>query len=182
MKNGKIFGKINIIDLLVVLIVAVIAVAVALKMTGRLGSARVEVGTNFTYTVKAEKIEPEVYESIKGYIEAAQAAGKPGDQLMANGELLPGYITSVTANPRPTSAAVATSNGVVAVTTGQDDTLDLVFEVQAYTGNNIKTDLGTQEVRVGKQHIIKTTHFELPYGTILTVCRLSILPPAWPMR
>ncbi len=168
MKNGKVFGKINIIDLLVILIVAVVAVAVALKMTGRLGAARVDVGTNFIYTVKAEMIEPQVYESIKGYIETAQAAGQPGDQLMANGELLPGFITSVTATPRPDEAAVTTSNGVVSVTTGQDDKLDLVFEVQAYTGNNIKTNLGSQEVRVGKNHIIKTTHFELPYGTILT--------------
>lgn len=168
MKNGKVFGKINIIDLLVILIVIVAAVAVALKMTGHFGPARVDVGTDFTYTVKAESIDPEVYESIKGYIEAAQAKGKPGDQLMANGELLPGYITSVTATPRPDNAALTTSNGVVSVTTGQTGRLDLVFEVQAHTGNNIKTDLGTQEVRVGKQHIIKTTHFELPYGTILT--------------
>lgn len=167
MKNGKVFGKINIIDLLVILVVIVAAVAVGLKMTGRFGAAVVETGTNIRYTVKAEAIDPEVYESVKGYIEAAQKAGLPGDQLMANGELLPGYITSVTAEPRPDSAAVTTSNGVISVTTGQGEKVDLTFEVQAYVSNNVKTNVGTQEVRAGKSHIIKTTHFELSYGMIL---------------
>lgn len=170
MKNGKVFGKINIIDLLVILVVIVAAVAVGLKMTGNFGTTVVENGTNIHYTVKAEAIDPEVYESIKGYIEAAKAAGMPGDQLMANGELVSGYITSVTAEPRPGNAAVTTSNGVISVTTGQAEKVDLTFEVDAYVSNNIKTNVGTQEVRAGKSHIIKTTHFELAYGVIMD-CR-----------
>ncbi len=168
MKNGKVFGKINIIDLLVILVVIVAAVAVALKMTGRLGPARVDVGTNITFTMKAENIDEEVYESIKGYIAAAQAAGAPGDQFMANGELLPGYITGVTATPRPETATLSTISGNTTLTLGQAGKVDLVFEAQAYVASNIKTELGTQEIRAGKSHIIKTTHFELPYGTILT--------------
>lgn len=39
MKDGKLFGKINIIDLLVAIIVVAAVGAVALKMSGRLGPA-----------------------------------------------------------------------------------------------------------------------------------------------
>jgi len=38
MKDGKVFGKINLIDLLVILVALAAVVAVGLKMTGHLGS------------------------------------------------------------------------------------------------------------------------------------------------
>ncbi len=50
-KNGKLFGKINLIDLLVALIAVAVVAAVALKMTGHLGAAVAKPGTNITYTV-----------------------------------------------------------------------------------------------------------------------------------
>lgn len=165
-KNGKLFGKINIIDLLVLILAVGVVIAVALKVTGRAGPARVESGTNITYTVKAENIEREVYERVAEYIEAAKAVGDPGDRLMASGELLPGYVTSVTATPRSDEAVVQTSGGTITLTAGQPDRVDLTFEVQAYVANNVKTELGTQEVRTGKSHILKTTHFEFAYALI----------------
>lgn len=169
MKDGKVFGKLNVIDLLVIIIAIIIVVAVALKVTGRAGAARTETGTSIRYTVKAEGIDRKVYESIENYIAAAKAAGKPGDQLMASGELLNGYVTSVTATPKANEATVSTSTGSVYFTAGRDDLVDLTFEVEGYVANNIKTELGTQEVRAGKGHILKTTHFELSYATILSV-------------
>lgn len=166
-KNGKLFGKINIIDLLVLILAVGIVIAVALKMTGRAGPARVEKGTSIFYTVAVENIDNEVYENIARYIDEAKANGAPGDQLMASGEMLNGYVTSVTATPRSDEAQVLTSTGGVTVQAGQKNRVDLVFEVQAYVANNVKTELGTQEVRVGKNHIVKTTHFELQYGVVL---------------
>lgn len=170
MKDGKLFGKINIIDLIVILIAIAAVVVVALKKTGRLGEVNAPTGTSIFYTVQVENIPPEVYESAKEYIAQGQAQGKPGDQLMASGELLNGYVTNVTAKAHPGEAEVRTSTGITTVQAGYQDRLDLVFEVQAYVDNNVKTELGTQEVRAGKTHIVKTTHFELQYGTILT-CR-----------
>ncbi len=167
-KNGKLFGKINIIDLLVLVIAIVVVAAVALKMTGRMGPAKVEVGTAITYTVKVERVDQVTYENIQAYIAAAQAAGDPGDRLMANGELLSAYVTSVTATPRSDQAEVSTSAGVVTIQAGEEDLVDLVFTIEGNVANNVKTELGTQEVRAGKSHIVKTTHFELAYGTILT--------------
>lgn len=168
MKDGKVFGKINIIDLLVLAAAIIIVAAVALKLTGRAGAARTETGTGIHYTTKVENVDPEVYQNIVAYIDAAKAAGQPGDQLMASGELLSGYVTGVTAAPHPNEAMVSTSIGGLSIYFGQNDLLDLIFTVEAYVANSVKTELGTQEIRVGKTHIVKTTHFELPYGTVLS--------------
>ena len=167
MKNGKLFGKINLIDLLVAVAAILIVGAVALKVTGNANPARVDVGTTIHYTAKAEGIDPLVYEDIKKYIEAGKAAGFPGDQLMANGELVNGYVTGVTATPHKIEATVYTTGGM-SVVGGRDDLVDLVFDIEAVVSSNIKTDVGTQEVRSGKPHIVKTTHFELQYCSILT--------------
>ena len=140
MKDGKLFGKINIIDLLVAIIVVAAVGAVALKMSGRLGPAVVEVGTDITYTVRVKGVEKEVYEDVLEFIDAAKEAGYEGDQLMSNGTLLSAYVTDAIAVPHEAKAVIS----------------------------SIKTELGSQEVRVGKTHIVKTTHFELNGGIVLT--------------
>lgn len=169
MKDGKIFGKINLIDLLVLVVALAAVVAVGLKMTGHLGSVVTETGTDIVYTARVENVDPEVYESIKGFIEAAQARGETGDRLMASGALLSGYVTGVEAFEREDQVEVSTSNtSPLIVHAGRPGRVDLVFTIEAHVGNNIKTELGTQEVRVGKSHIVKTTHFELVNATIMT--------------
>lgn len=168
MKDGKLFGKINIIDLLVLLLAAAAVVAVALKLTGRLGPARTQTGTGIVYTVQVQSIEPIVADSIREYLDAAKTAGKPGDQLMANGELLDAYITDMEVTPHKEETSLTLSNGYAALTAANADKVDIVFTVEGNVANNTKTELGTQEVRIGKSHIVKTTHFELTYGVILT--------------
>ena len=168
MKDGKLFGKINIIDLLVIIMAVVIVAAVALKMTGRLGAVVPEVGTNITYTVRVERVDAEVYENVKSFIDQAKAAGKTGDQLMSNGACLSAYVTDVTALPAQEKTEMAVGDNYVGIVTSGKDLLDLTFTVEGYVANNTKTELGSQEVRVGKRHIVKTTHFELENGTILS--------------
>ena len=167
MKDGKLFGKINIIDLLVIIMAVVIVAAVALKMTGRLGAVVPEVGTNITYTVRVERVDAEVYENVKSFIDAAQAAGKTGDQLMSNGTLLSAYVTDAIAVPHEAKAVISSMDGDVIIPV-MEDTLDVTFTVKGHVASDIKTELGSQEVRVGKTHIVKTTHFELSGGIILT--------------
>ena len=168
MKDGKLFGKINIIDLLVLILAVAIVVAVGLKMTGRLGAAVPEVGTNITYTVRVERVDTEVYENIKSFIDDAKAQGKTGDQLMSNGARLAAYVTAVEAVPAQEKTEMAVGDNYVGIVTAGKDLLDLTFTVEGYVSNNTKTELGSQEVRVGKRHIVKTTHFELENGTILS--------------
>ena len=166
-KNGKLFGKINIIDLLVIIIAVAVVAAVALKMTGRMGATRPEVGANIVYTVRVEGVDKEVYASIQEFQATAKANGFVGDQLMSNGELLNAYITDVASKPHEAKAKISSMDGDVIIPV-LEDTVDLTFTVEAYVLNNIKTELGSQEVRVGKTHIVKTTHYELNGGVILT--------------
>ena len=168
MKDGKVFGKINIIDLLVLILAVVIVAAVALKMTGRLGAVVPEVGTSISYTVRVERVDSEVYENIKSFIDDAKAAGKTGDQLMSNGARLAAYVTDVTAAPAQEKTEMSVGDNYIGVVTAGKDLLDLTFTVEGYVDNNTKTELGSQEVRVGKRHIVKTTHFELENGTVLS--------------
>lgn len=168
MKDGKLFGKINIIDLLFAVLIVGIAAAVALKMSGRLGAAVPEVGTNITYTVQVENVDKTVYENIQSFIDDAVQAGKPGDQLMSNGACLPAYITSVTATPVDDEVVMSVGGNYISAVVPDSEKVDLIFTVEGYVANNTKTELGSQEVRVGKSHIVKTTHFELSYGLILS--------------
>lgn len=168
MKDGKVFGKINIIDLLVLILAVVIVVAVALKMTGRLGAAVVETPSDITYTVRVKGVEKEVFDEVLVFIDRAKnEKGKPGDQLMSNGALLDAFITEATAVPHEAKAVISSMDGDVIIPV-MEDTLDVTFTVKGTVANNIKTELGSQEVRVGKTHIVKTTHFELNGGIILT--------------
>ena len=45
--------------------------------------------------------------------------------------------------------------------------LDLIFTIECNVVNSITTEIGTQEVRVGKTHTVKTDKFELINGIIL---------------
>ena len=116
MKDGKVFGKINIIDLLVLILAVVVVAAVALKMTGRLGAAVVETPSDIVYTVEVKGVEKEVYEEILAFIDRAKnEKGKPGDQLMSNGALLNAYITDAVAVPHEAKAVISSMDGDVII-------------------------------------------------------------------
>ena len=48
-----------------------------------------------------------------------------------------------------------------------EGTIDLLFTIECNVVNPITTEIGTQEVRVGKTHTVKTDKFELMNGVIL---------------
>jgi hypothetical protein len=154
-EKGRLFGKVNIVDLLVVLLVIVVAVVLAVKLTGG-DSAVADSGEDvtLTYTVWVTEVDQATYENICEFVDSG--AGLK-DQLMASGEMLNGYIVDVTA-----SAHVPTASDSVG-----GDTLDLLFTVVAVPDDTLTNAVGTQEVRIGKSHIVKSTHIELS-GTIMT--------------
>lgn len=87
---------------------------------------------------------------------------------MSNGARLEAFITDAVAVPTQEKTEVAVGGNYVGIVTAGKDLLDVTFTVQGHVANNTKTELGSQEVRVGKQHIVKTTHFELNNGVILS--------------
>ena len=157
-EKGRLFGKINIVDLLVILVILIGAAVVAVKFLGPGSTAAINPAkTHVTYQVLVEGVQPEVYENIQEHI--------PGT-LMASGEFLDGQVTAVTATPHASEASVSASGDMLLVPV-DSDLLDLVFTIECNVVNPVTTEIGPQEVRVGKTHIVKTDKFELTNGVII---------------
>ena len=164
-ERGKLFGKLNIIDLLVILLLIVAVALIGWKVTRNDGASNAS-RTILTYTVEVEGVDQEVYEGIKAYVPGESGIG---DQLMANCEMVDAYVTNVTAAPHEGGLTMTDVNGTTMTFPVEgDDTLDLTFTIQANVVNSVTNEVGTQEVRIGKSHIVKTVHFELNNGTITT--------------
>ena len=164
-ERGKLFGKLNIIDLLVILLLIVAVALIGWKVTRKDGASNAS-RTILTYTVEVEGVDQEVYEGIKAYVPGESGIG---DQLMANGEMVDAYVTNVTAAPHEGGLTMTDVNGTTMTFPVEgDDTLDLTFTIQANVVNSVTNEVGTQEVQIGKSHIVKTVHFELNNGTITT--------------
>lgn len=164
-EKGKLFGKLNIIDLLVILLLLVAVVLVGwkvLKKDGAIGAQH----TVLTYTVEVKGVAESVYEGIKDYVPGENGNG---DQLMANGNLVDAYVVAVEAKPHTGGLTMTDVNGNKLNFPVEDNTLDLTFTIQARIVNATTNEVGTQEVRIGKSHIVKTVHFELNNG-IITTC------------
>ena len=161
-EKGRLFGKINIIDLLVLLLIVVVAVVVGIKLLGGGGllSGNHTQGGTITYTVKVEGVDPDVYDAIKGY---------KGDKLMASGTTIAGSeIVDITSEPHAAAITLNTQSGALQLPL-EDGLLDLTFTIKAQVPDVVTNEVGTQEVRIGKSHIVKTVHFELTNG-IVTSC------------
>lgn len=136
-EKGRLFGKINLIDLLVIVLVLAVVAAVGWKLVGKKAAAAVSDDQHeLTFTVLFEDQPAEV---------AQFAETQVGRQLVNNAKRIPAEITGVSAS------AIA------------DETRhDLYVTVKAtatFSGNVWK--VGSQEVRVGYEYILKTSEFEL---------------------
>ena len=157
-EKGRLFGKINIVDLLVIIVVVILAVVLGMKLFGAGGAlAGPGAATKLTYTVRVNGVQPAVYEDIQKWI--------PGDPLMASGSLLPGQVLAVEAQPHDAVVTLDTTDGALELPL-EEGLLDLTFTIEVDVTNLITNEVGTQEVRIGKSHIVKTQHFELSGGII----------------
>lgn len=163
-EKGRLFGKINLIDLLVILIAIAIVLVVGLKLLGGGGFFGDKVPTTtIYYVVKVSGVDPDVFTAIQSY---------PDDPLMAAGHIIQGSkVISVVSEPHVANATITTREGALVVPL-DEDLLDLTFTIQASVEDSIKNEVGTQEVRIGKTHIVKTQHYELING-VITGCTWS---------
>lgn len=158
-KKGRLFGKINIVDLLVILLVLVVAAVLCVKFLGKSGLGEGP-ATRIRYTVLVKNVEPEVYENLKDTL--------PG-QLMASGSVVEdSYVVGVTAQPQEAVLTLKAGNDGQVLALSGPDNLDLIFTVEAKVTNTVTFECGKQEIRVGKNNIVKTVDFELNNGIILS--------------
>ena len=157
-QKAKRIGKLNIIDLIaIVLIVAVLALA-AWKFIGKNGDSisydRPQ--TKVTYQVKVEGVAPELYENCQAHLPSP---------LMASGALVGGQIESVEMEPyyvlRPDGQWIEDPEHVTLLFTATTETP---------AGEVMTTKVGDQEVRIGKtDYILKSEYIEFSGGTIVDV-------------
>ncbi len=163
-EKGKLFGKINLIDLLALVLVAAALVLLAVRFLRPADSNPVSGTTKLVYTAQVQSVDQATYDEVMRQME--NAGGR--DQLMANGELLDAYVTKVEAAPHVGYSVDAAGNVLRIVEDFEGGRLDLTFTVEANVPDAVTNKVGTQEVRVAKSHILKTTHFEFPYSIIMT--------------
>ncbi|MGE5544321.1 MAG: DUF4330 domain-containing protein [Bacillota bacterium] len=153
-KQGRLFGRVSIIDLAIVL--AIILVIAGVFYRGR--------GTDVAVAAKTVRIEvvcPFVYPNVVPNI-------KVGDQLVANNQLVPVYIKEVEVKKAATTVSKPDGSMILTENPFRKD-IFLVIEGQTTAVSPSQIMLGGQQVRAGKEdYYVKTRTVELR-ATILNV-------------
>ena len=156
-QKAKRIGRFNIVDIIaVVLILAVLAFG-AWKLLGSSGGTAGEGGTvKVTYVVRCEGVPAELYETCQAHLPSP---------LMASGALVGGQIESVEMEPYyvlgPDGQWVEDPEHV---------TLYFTASTETPAGEVMTTQVGDQEVRIGKtDYILKSEYIEFSGGTIVDV-------------
>ena len=134
-KNGRLFGKLNLIDLAVILVIVVAVAALGMKL---FGNDAVEAVTSPDVKVTYQVVCEDVPRAVAEYCQENYH-----QQLLSSGKLLNAYIVECVADEMP------------------DETIDLYFKIEgtaSYSGNTYA--MGSQEVRVGMDHLVKTSSIE----------------------
>ncbi|MCI2059110.1 MAG: DUF4330 domain-containing protein [Oscillibacter sp.] len=147
--------KFNVIDVIVVILIAAALGFVGWKLSHR-GAAGTASTVHISYTVKCEGVDKTLYESCQQHLPS---------QLMASGELFDGQIKTVASAPY-----------LVLDGSGQwvedPDHVNLTFDVECNVprGAVLTTKVGDQEVRVGKSdYILKSEYIEFDKCVITSV-------------
>ena len=146
-EKGKLFGKLNIIDLIAIILIVAVVALLGYKLTSSSGGFT-ENGQQVRFTVKVEGVDAQVYENIQDLI--------PG-QLMTGSQMLNGKIVAVEGTQvEEDSIRYRKDAGSNQLTTYRSDagSYDLVFTIEATLENVANNALGTQEVReIGRAHV-----------------------------
>ncbi|MDD4715109.1 MAG: DUF4330 family protein [Oscillospiraceae bacterium] len=160
MEQGKHKKKLNAVDVVIIVVVAALLVLGAYKLF-MWEKVSEEPSEKLVYTVEVTGQDPSVYASIQKYI--------PG-KLIASGADVNGQVLSVKQTPSDYYVPVGEgSNEIYLGPVKNKDQVDLVFTIEAFvsTSDLNLNKVGTQEVRIGKTHVIKTRYLEFS-GTVLS--------------
>ena len=151
-EKGKLFGLINIIDLVIILCVVLVGAAVVYKFAAPAAT-----------DVIAPKADMYVTMRVRGamdYLDAEVAKLTPGTRLVAGSD----YIADaevVSVESLPYLVAATTDEGKI-VTAEDSQKTDLIITVRTKQNKNDPIlKIGTQEVRIGRGFIFKTQTVEV---------------------
>ena len=163
-KDGRLFGKLNLIDLVVILLVLAVAVSLVVKRSGVIDVDPLAGATQ-------EKIEYKVICRMvsKVMLPDFESAVKRGEQIMSAGELVESCFLSGEMEVAPFYESYVDADGKLQ-RAESEDFCNVVFTVSGtapYSDNSYH--IGTQEVRTGKSHILKTNSIEITGNVISLV-------------
>ena len=151
-ENGKLFKKFNLVDAIVVFLILVIIVAIGYKVISSKVAAAEELkeeqladtfdsAPHLLYDVVCANIPAEVAEAFEQQMELPLA----DRQIMNGGAPVNAYITACTVEPDADDG----------------DMCKVYFTIEALlVEKDGIASVGTQEVRIGKGHIVKTYNIE----------------------
>ena len=153
-------GKFNVVDIIAVVLILLVVAFAGWKLLGSDEPVEEQSEPNpekigITYVVCAEKVSADIYESLKNNI--------PG-QLSAGGKMVEGHVTEMEKEPY----LVLGADGEW-VEDPRYVTLYFTFTAETEVEEVMSNKVGTQEVRIGKPHILKTDLIELPNTVIVDV-------------
>ena len=156
-QQAKRMGKFNIVDVIAVILIAAVVLFAAWKLLGPDDSVSAERAmTDVTFGVKAEGVPAELYENCLEHLPSP---------LMASGALVGGEIVDVDQEPYYVLSA---SGDWIEDTT--HTTLLFTVETTTPTAEVMTTQVGEQEVRIGKtDYILKSEYIEFSDGVIVDV-------------
>lgn len=142
-QKGKLFGKVNVIDFFVVLLIVVLGVGVVYKVaTGGQGGA-LENGREIHYVVQAKDILPEVTQTLQ-----------EGDQLFIGDDTVQAWVEKI--EDQPAKYFASTADGKL-VEQESPTNKDALITIRAVVADNDKfPKLGVQVILVGWDFTIKT--------------------------
>ena len=153
-ENGKLFKKFNLVDAIVALLLVIIVIAIGYKVisgviTAKQERAAEEMTENYensphlVYQVVCTEVPRKVAESFADQMKRPMVER----QLMSMGNALEGYITDCTFTPEDEEdeASLCTVLFTIEVVPVEEDGI---------------YSIGTQELRIGKPHIVKTYYIE----------------------
>lgn len=169
-EKGRLFGKVNIIDLFVLLVLIAVAVVLAVQIAGGAGTETAE-GTPtptpsreltpsvIEYTVKYSRMDPVEYRRIKEMFDAGDTG------FMTNGGLEVEGSEVIGLRAEPYVTTMADEDGKVSTQT-DPYYLDVYFTARSVTSDAVLNQVNTQQARIGRSFIIKTRGYEVT-GTII---------------
>jgi hypothetical protein len=151
-EKGKVFGLINIIDLVILLVIVLVAAGAAYKYTHKTVQGEVK---TVEFQVMVPCVRPELAKSVK-----------VGDKMVKDNSYTPVTVKSVDIKPGLSVNLNAAGQKVIAY----DPYLKDVYVVNEGTVNisSATITMGGQEIRIGKDYYVKSRNYELK-GTVMSI-------------
>lgn len=150
-EKGKLFGIINVIDLAILLVIALVAVAAVYKFAAPAASEVIAPKSDMTVTMRVR--------GAMDYLTDEVMKLQPGEKLIAGSNYVDAEVVSVENVPYLSAATSAEGKFVTAADPQKSDLLITIRSKQSKTDPILK--VGTQEVRIGRGFIFKTQTVEV---------------------